>query len=73
MDGPIIVGIDIGTTKVCTLVAREERPEEMQNFVRGDIARVAICHPSISVFPELWKGVPLFLSVERWAQQHVLK
>jgi cell division protein FtsA len=30
MDGPIIVGIDIGTTKVCTLVAREERPEEMR-------------------------------------------
>jgi cell division protein FtsA len=24
MDGPIVVGIDIGTTKVCTLVAREE-------------------------------------------------
>jgi cell division protein FtsA len=30
MDGPIIVGIDIGTTKVCTLVAREDRPEEMR-------------------------------------------
>ncbi len=30
MDAPIIVGIDIGTTKVCTLVAREERPEEMR-------------------------------------------
>lgn len=24
MDGPVIVGIDVGTTKVCTLVAREE-------------------------------------------------
>jgi cell division protein FtsA len=24
MDGPIVVGIDIGTTKICTLVAREE-------------------------------------------------
>lgn len=30
MDAPIIVGIDIGTTKVCTLLAREERPEEMR-------------------------------------------
>jgi cell division protein FtsA len=30
MDAPIIVGIDIGTTKVCTLVAREERPDEMR-------------------------------------------
>jgi cell division protein FtsA len=24
MDGPVIVGVDVGTTKVCTLVAREE-------------------------------------------------
>jgi len=24
MDAPVIVGIDIGTTKVCTLVGREE-------------------------------------------------
>ena len=24
MDGPVIVGIDVGTTKVCTLLAREE-------------------------------------------------
>ena len=30
MDAPIIVGIDIGTTKICTLLAREERPEEMR-------------------------------------------
>ncbi len=30
MDAPIIVGIDIGTTKICTLVAREERPNEMR-------------------------------------------
>lgn len=30
MDAPIIVGIDIGTTKVCTLVAREEKPDEMR-------------------------------------------
>ena len=30
MEAPIIVGIDIGTTKICTLLAREERPEEMR-------------------------------------------
>lgn len=24
MDQPIVVGIDVGTTKICTLVAREE-------------------------------------------------
>jgi len=29
MDAPIIVGIDIGTTKICTLVAREETPEHL--------------------------------------------
>lgn len=29
MDAPIIVGIDIGTTKVCTLIAREESPEHL--------------------------------------------
>ena len=27
MEAPIIVGIDIGTTKICTLVARAESPE----------------------------------------------
>ena len=26
MDQPIVVGIDVGTTKICTLVAREESP-----------------------------------------------
>lgn len=30
MEAPVIVGIDIGTTKVCTLVAREETPEQMR-------------------------------------------
>ena len=30
MDAPVIVGIDIGTTKVCTLVAREETPDQMR-------------------------------------------
>ena len=30
MDAPIIVGIDIGTTKICTLVAREESPDQMR-------------------------------------------
>jgi cell division protein FtsA len=29
MDAPIIVGIDVGTTKVCTLVARLEENEKI--------------------------------------------
>ena len=30
MDQPIVVGIDVGTTKVCTLVAREEEPGQIR-------------------------------------------
>lgn len=30
MDNPIVVGIDVGTTKICTLVAREETPEKLR-------------------------------------------
>jgi cell division protein FtsA len=30
MDEPVIVGIDVGTTKVCTLVAREEVPGQLR-------------------------------------------
>jgi cell division protein FtsA len=30
MDEPIIVGIDIGTTKICTLVGREETPGQLR-------------------------------------------
>ena len=30
MDNPIVVGIDIGTTKICTLVAREEGPGQLR-------------------------------------------
>jgi len=30
MDEPIVVGIDIGTTKVCTLVARLEENQGMR-------------------------------------------
>ena len=30
MDGQIVVGIDIGTTKVCTLVAREDVPGQLR-------------------------------------------
>jgi len=30
LDAPIIVGIDIGTTKICTLVARVERDEQLR-------------------------------------------
>lgn len=30
MDGPTIVGIDIGTTKICTLVAREEGADNLR-------------------------------------------
>jgi len=30
MDQPIVVGIDVGTTKICTLVAREESPGQIR-------------------------------------------
>lgn len=30
MDQPIVVGIDVGTTKVCTLMAREEAPGQIR-------------------------------------------
>jgi len=30
MDQPVVVGIDIGTTKICTLVAREEAPGQIR-------------------------------------------
>lgn len=30
MDQPIVVGIDVGTTKICTLVAREEEPGQIR-------------------------------------------
>ena len=30
MDGPIVVGIDVGTTKICTLLAREEDPGQIR-------------------------------------------
>jgi cell division protein FtsA len=30
MDAPIIVGIDVGTTKICTLVGREDAPGQMR-------------------------------------------
>jgi cell division protein FtsA len=29
MDQPVVVGIDVGTTKICTLVAREEAPGQI--------------------------------------------
>jgi len=29
MDQPVVVGIDVGTTKICTLVAREESPGQI--------------------------------------------
>ncbi len=30
MDEPVIVAIDIGTTKICTLVGREEAPGQLR-------------------------------------------
>ena len=30
MDSPIVVGIDIGTTKICSLIAREENPGQIR-------------------------------------------
>jgi cell division protein FtsA len=30
MDNPIVVGIDVGTTKICTLVGREEGPGQIR-------------------------------------------
>ena len=30
MENPVIVGIDVGTTKICTLIAREEPPDQLR-------------------------------------------
>ena len=35
MDGPVIVGIDVGTTKICTLVAREEAQAQLRILGTG--------------------------------------
>ncbi len=35
MDEPIIVGIDIGTTKVCTLVAQQQAPDKLRILGMG--------------------------------------
>lgn len=58
MDGPVIVGIDIGTTKICTLVAREEKPgllrilgvgiEPSQGLRKGIIVDMATATQAIS-------------------------
>ena len=45
MEEPIVVGIDIGTTKVCTLVARLEGEADMRILGVGEYGRIAcVCH-----------------------------
>ena len=58
MDGPVIVGIDVGTTKVCTLVAREEGVgnlrilgvgvEPSQGVKKGSVVDMAAATQSIA-------------------------
>jgi cell division protein FtsA len=58
MDGPVIVGIDVGTTKVCTLVAREEGVgnlrilgvgvEPSQGVKKGSVVDMAAAAQSIA-------------------------
>jgi cell division protein FtsA len=58
MDDPIVVGIDIGTTKVCTLVARVEGErslrilgvgiEPAQGIRKGNIVDLAAASTSIA-------------------------
>jgi cell division protein FtsA len=58
MEEPIVVGIDIGTTKVCTLVARVEGPNRMrilgvgiepsQGIKKGTIVDIAAASQSIA-------------------------
>ena len=38
MDAPIIVGIDVGTTKICTLVARLEEDDQLPGVEPGVVA-----------------------------------
>ena len=58
MDGPVIVGIDVGTTKVCTLLAREEGVgnlrilgvgiEPSQGIKKGTVVDMAAASQSIA-------------------------
>jgi cell division protein FtsA len=58
MDGPIVVGIDVGTTKICTLVARDEEPgqirilgvgiEPSQGIKKGVVVDLAAASQAIS-------------------------
>jgi len=58
MDAPIVVGIDVGTTKICTLVAREESPgkirilgvgiEPSQGIRKGVVVDLATATQAIS-------------------------
>lgn len=58
MDQPIVVGIDIGTTKVCTLVAQEETPgklrilgmglEPSQGIKKGVVVEMAAASQAVS-------------------------
>ena len=58
MEDPIVVGIDIGTTKICTLVARLEGETDMrilgvgiepaQGIKKGNVVDIASASQSIS-------------------------
>ncbi len=58
MEGPIIVGIDVGTTKICTLAAREDAPgqirilgvgiEPSQGIRKGTVVDLAAASQAIS-------------------------
>ncbi len=58
MDQPVVVGIDVGTTKICTLVAREEAPgqisivgvgiEPSQGIRKGVVVDLAAASQAVS-------------------------
>lgn len=57
MDEPIIVAIDIGTSKICTLVAREESVRSAGSESKGDGLRLRILGVGIEPSQGIRKGV----------------
>jgi len=57
MDEPIIVAIDIGTSKICTLVAREEGGRGLASEPDGDGLRLRILGVGIEPSQGIRKGV----------------
>ncbi len=52
---------------------RRINPNKCRILFATDLARIANCYPSVIILPELHKDISLFLTVDRWSQQHSLK